>query len=462
MSTPPPLPRQHEDDVPAGGDGAAPTPAARTSAAQPPAGRTTPAPPAAPRGEVRRRTLREAAYLVCDLPVVILAFTAAMVGIAGSSALITAPLFIPLVGIWLRVLAGTERRLQHGFLGTDFPEPVYATDFPSTGSTAGDIWRRVTDPQTWLEIVWGVVGFVVGLTTWVLTVSFGAAAVAGLTSPLWFPLVHALPGQSGLSELLLGQDSFWFDLMVNLLGGVVGLVMFVVVAKVGSALQSNLFAALLGSRGSAGRYAALQSAHSAGQEAELESMRRLERDLHDGPQQGLVRLQMDLARAERLMETDPDKARQILASAGLTTSQTLGELRGLSRGIAPPLLVDRGLGAAVQELAGSHPARVTVYDQIGGRLPEKAETALYFAVSEALANVAKHAGARSVDVTLRRGPGTAEAVIADDGAGGASVAKGHGLAGLQRRLAGVHGTLEVHSPVGGPTVITARVPVDAR
>lgn len=96
------------------------------------------------------------------------------------------------------------------------------------------------------------------------------------------------------------------------------------------------------------------------------------------------------------------------------------------------------------------------------RLPEQAETALYFAVSEALADVAKHAGDRSVDVTLRRVGGVAEAVVADDGSGGASVPKGHGLAGHQRRLAAVHGVLEVRSPTGGPTVVTARVPADAR
>lgn len=415
-------------------------------------------PDPARRGVVR--TAREAAYLVVDYPLLVLTFCVAVTALAGSAALITAPLFVPLAGVALRACASVERLLQRRLLDNDVPQPVYAHDYPTTGSAAGDLWRRVTDPQTWLEMVWGVVGFVLGTVTFVLTVTFGATVVAGLTSPVWFPFVYAIPGYDGLARLLGVGPEFVVDLSVNVLAGLVAVPLLLLTTRLGSLAQSTLAGGLIGSRATEDRYAALKRAHTAGQEAERDAMRRLERDLHDGPQQGLVRLQMDLARAERLMATDPERAQEILSGAGLTASETLGELRALSRGIAPPLLVDRGLGAALQSLAASHPARVTVRDETGGgRLPEQVETALYFAVSEALANVAKHARATSVDVVLRTGGGLAEAVVTDDGVGGASVAKGHGLAGLQRRLAAVHGRLWVDSPEGGPTTVVARVPL---
>lgn len=295
--------------------------------------------------------------------------------------------------------------------------------------------------------------------TFALTVTFGSVVVAGLTTPLWLPFVYLILGQEGLAHLLGLRPEFLVDLVLNMLAGVVGIPLLVLTTRLGALAQGTLAASLIGHRATSERYTALQRAHTAGQEAEIDAMRRLERDLHDGPQEGLVRLQMDLARAERLVAEQPERAREILAGAGQTASETLGELRALSRGIAPPLLVDRGLGAALEQLVAGHPAQVRLEDRIGHRLPEQLETALYFVVSEALANVAKHARAESVHVELRISGPWAEALITDDGIGGASVAKGHGLAGLHRRLVAVQGTLEVHSPEGGPTTVLARVPL---
>lgn len=426
-------------------------------------GRPTRVPPSSTSWQHARRRAarmgREATYLIAAFPLAVLAFVVAVTTVSGSAALVTAPVFLTVGGIVLRALSGVERSLQARLLGVEVPAPVYASDYPSTGSVAGNVWRRMFDPQTWLEIAWGLVGFVVSLVTFVLTVTFAATALAGLTSPVWFPIVRQVPDYGGLSTLLLGGPSFVLDLAAQLGAGLLGLLMLLVTTRVGAMFQSSLVGALLGSRGTEARYAAIRQAHTAGQQAERDSLRRLERDLHDGPQQGLVRLQMDLARAERLLETDPGKARDILVGAGQTASSTLGELRTLSRGIAPPLLVDRGLHAALLQLAGTHPAEVTIHDRIGTRLPDQVETALYFAASEALANVAKHARARTVEVVLRRSADVAEVVVTDDGVGGASIAKGHGLAGLERRLAGVQGSLQVRSPEGGPTMVVATVPL---
>lgn len=206
-----------------------------------------------------------------------------MTMIAGASAIITAPLFIGIGGIGLRAVSTLQRDLLTRTLDLDVAEAVYAADLPSTGTTAGDIWRRTTDPQTWLEMAWGLVGFVVSMITFVGTVCFGAVAFAGLTSPLWFSFVHAQPSDTGLSEIVLGESSFWVDLALQIVGGLLALALFVLTTRLGAQFQGGLAAALLGGRATAQRYAALRHAHTARQQAEWDSLRRFERDLHDGP-----------------------------------------------------------------------------------------------------------------------------------------------------------------------------------
>ena len=170
---------------------------------------------------------------------------------------------------------------------------------------------------------------------------------------------------------------------------------------------------------------------------------------------------MDLAAAERrLTDADPAQAARLIGEARDHTAQALAELRALSRGIAPPILTDRGLAAALTELTSRSglPAHLDVALPAGERLPAPVETALYFTVSEALTNVAKHSGAREVRVAVRREGRDVVASVTDDGRGGAALAKGHGLAGLTDRLAALDGTLEVTSPTGGGTAIRAVVP----
>lgn len=196
--------------------------------------------------------------------------------------------------------------------------------------------------------------------------------------------------------------------------------------------------------------------------AETAALRRLERDIHDGPQQRLVRLGMDLSAAERRLADDPEAAARLLAEARAQAAETLAELRALSRGIAPPILADRGLAAAVATLAARSPVPTTVDVELAERPAPPVESAAYFVVSEALANVAKHARAGTAVVRARlvETPGgrALEVEVADDGVGGAAVAKGHGLAGLADRVAGLGGELTVSSPDGGPTLVRATLP----
>jgi signal transduction histidine kinase len=193
--------------------------------------------------------------------------------------------------------------------------------------------------------------------------------------------------------------------------------------------------------------------------AEAAALRRLERDIHDGPQQRLVRLAMELGRAQHNFDSRPEAVREALADAIVQAQEALEELRALSRGIAPPILADRGLREAVGALA----ARSTVPVELDAgpldrRLDAAVETAAYFVVAEALTNVAKHSHARQCVIGIRHGEGTLRAWVTDDGVGGAALGKGHGLQGLDDRVNAAGGRLRVTSPHGGPTTITAEVP----
>lgn len=190
------------------------------------------------------------------------------------------------------------------------------------------------------------------------------------------------------------------------------------------------------------------------QETELE---RIERDLHDGAQARLVALGMSLGMAEQKLATDPVAAQELLAEARRGTHEALDELRTLARGIRPPVLADRGLGAAISALGDRTPLQVSVAVAVPRRPPRAVETAAYFVAAEALANAGKHAHATRVDIAVRESVGRLIVEIVDDGVGGADAA-GNGLRGLARRVEAFDGTLEVASPDGGPTTIRAVLP----
>ena len=187
--------------------------------------------------------------------------------------------------------------------------------------------------------------------------------------------------------------------------------------------------------------------------------RRTERDLHDGAQQQLVALALELRMLRRRVD-DPQLG---TALDGLSErlGQALEELRELARGIHPAILADRGLGPAIVSLADRMPIEVRTDVAVDGRLPAPVESAAYFLVAEGLTNVVKYADADSAQVTVRHNGSELDVVVADDGAGGADPAAGSGLRGLQDRLAAVDGTLTVESPPGGGTQLRGRLPCAA-
>ena len=185
--------------------------------------------------------------------------------------------------------------------------------------------------------------------------------------------------------------------------------------------------------------------------------RRIERNLHDGAQQRLVTLSLQLSLIGRRIRDDPSDAERLVTSASDELAQSLEELRELARGIHPAAL-DQGLDVALDALARRAEVPTTVFYEPGPSLPEPVAFAAYFVTSEALANVAKYAHASAATVSLRRTATGAMIEITDDGVGGADPARGSGLRGLADRVETLDGRLKVSSPSGAGTVITAELP----
>ena len=183
-----------------------------------------------------------------------------------------------------------------------------------------------------------------------------------------------------------------------------------------------------------------------------DELARIERDLHDGAQARLVAVAMNLGLAEDRLTRDPDGARELVLEAQQQARSAIKELRDLARGIAPPVLADRGLQAAVEALAVTTPLDVSVTGSTGPRPDAAIERAAYFVAAEALANAAKHAGATRIAITLQRTADRLTVEVADDGRGGANPA-GSGIAGLRARVEAVDGHLDVESPSGEGTII---------
>ncbi|MDG4784498.1 histidine kinase [Micromonospora sp. WMMD1102] len=193
-------------------------------------------------------------------------------------------------------------------------------------------------------------------------------------------------------------------------------------------------------------------------DSQAAELRRIERDLHDGAQARLIAVGLSLAGVERLIEEDPAAAQALVAQARAASATALTELRDLVRGIHPPVLAERGLPDAIRAVALDSPVPVRVTGELAGRLDPPVESAAYFSVLEALANASRHGGASRVEVDITHTGTVLRITVADDGRGGADPARGSGLAGVRRRLGAFDGTLTVHSPAGGPTLLTVRIP----
>jgi signal transduction histidine kinase len=338
----------------------------------------------------------------------------------------------------IRRLMKLTRRLSGQWCAVPIADPYLPP--PVAGRFRRTGWV-LTDRATWRDLLWVPVNACVG---WILVTAPAVLVGTGL-----FAVIRADNGgplgNNAAQRFVLGA----------------GLIVVTVWAAPwllrGYGLLARLLLAPTGQAELAQRVAHLSQTRTETIDSGAAEIRRIERDLHDGAQARLVAMGMTLDAAGQLIDENPRAARALLIEARDNSAKALAELRDLVRGIHPPVLADRGLSDAVRALALDTPLRTYLASDLSGRLPAPVESAAYFAVSELLTNVNKHAGARQAWVDIRYLDGMLRIGVTDDGHGGADPALGSGLRGIERRLAAFDGVLAVSSPPGGPTAVTMEI-----
>jgi len=423
---------------------------------------------------------RELGYLFIAFPLATVAFgvTLALFN-AGIGTLITffIGLILLIAGLYVARGFGTLELALLRWVGR--PQ-VTAPDWQDPRARNGFFgWLRALlgNGHYWLYLLWaGLIDFVVSTVTWSIMISWVGTALGGVTYWFWQIFLPQPSNPVYPAHWLLvhigfpvgNADPRVVDTVSYLIVGLIFLATLPFVTRGLVSLHWLVAKGMLGafrSEALSREVATLSSSRTAAVAAEGTALRRLERDIHDGPQQRLVRLQMDLAAAERQLDADPAAARTLLGEAMQQSKDALEELRALSRGFAPPLLLDRGLVAALDSMAArsSIPVKFVAEVPEDAALPAELERNAYFLAAEAVTNAEKHSGAKNV--TLRvwvrnepEGDRWLDLTVSDDGVGGAATLPGHGIAGLEERVHGLGGILTVNSPVGGPTVVIAQLP----
>jgi signal transduction histidine kinase len=384
-----------------------------------------------------------------DLPVAIVTFVVTVTGVTLCAGLL--PLFligVPLfyvVGALARGMAAFERRRMRLFLDIEIP----SVRVRPKG------WKAVLkDGPTWRAIAYHVLQFPLAVLTFVVAFGGLGTAAALVSMPGWVSRVPAHRADLGLFTVS-DQQTAWVAVGIGVL---VAILSFGATFGLTSA-EGALAKAMLGITAGelAHRVDELQGSRARVVDAAEAERRRIERNLHDGAQQRLVALAMNLGRARARYDQDPEAARKMLDEAHNDAKLALTELRDLARGLHPAVLTDRGLDAALSGLAARSTVPVTLDVHVDPRCSPTIEAIAYFVVSEALANATKHAKATAVHVTARRTERSLWVIVEDDGVGGADPS-GSGLTGLADRVGGVDGSLQIQSPVGGPTVVTVELP----
>jgi signal transduction histidine kinase len=364
---------------------------------------------------------------------------------------------LPLLGLSLRFatwFGHAERTRLAVMLGARIPEWPAA----ARGGFRWAViprWQRVRERATWGEIGYGLVRL--PLSAVAVTLSLGAWA-AGLVM-LTLPAYNAALPSSGADingTVLRGAPTMAASAAIGLALLLAAPWLTRGFAAMDLALSRRLLAP---PSDLTARVAELERSRDRVVDAAESERRRIERDLHDGAQQRLVALAMELGRAKARFADDLDATRDLVDRAHAEAKAALTELRDLVRGVHPPVLSDRGLDAALSGLAARCPVPVDVHVDVPVRPKAAVEAVAYFVVAEALTNIAKHSRASHAKVVVEGHgyPGTLNVVISDDGIGGADP-DGAGLKGLADRVSGVDGQMAVESPSGGPTIIAVELP----
>ncbi|MGB3307455.1 MAG: sensor histidine kinase [Thermomicrobiales bacterium] len=369
---------------------------------------------------------------------------------------------ISLVIIWIGIpiLAATfalmiwgaqlERSRIRVFMGVDIPSP-YAY-LPKEGAPWKRAWGFVRNPQLWRDV-----------TYLFLLLPIGIFELAIVFLPLDFLLSPISFLAGGQHNVLFWHVTSFGGSLVAFLLGLVLLVPFSMLINLVAIMHVEFGRWLLAPTNEevlTERVEELTESRSAVMRAMHLERRRIERDLHDGAQQRLVNLAMELGLAREKMGTDLEAARKLLEESHEDAKLVLTELRELVRGIHPAVLTDRGLDAAISAIAGRSPIPVGVDVDLNGRQTDEVEGTAYFVVVEALTNIAKHSGATEANVSIRRAGSWLRIIVSDNGKGGADPENGTGLRGLIDRISALDGRFAIESPVGVGTSILVEIPCE--
>jgi signal transduction histidine kinase len=397
-------------------------------------------------------TLKTSLHLLLNLAIGIPSF-ALMVALVTTTAglLIVFPLAVLTGGLLLFVTraGGAVERLRYRWLlGVEIVNP-------HPRQVEGGILHQLrvwfSSGAAWREILYMVLLLPLGILTFTVAVVLWALPVALIGAPIEAAIFGDAPG-----------GYYWALLTTGALVGVALLAFIPIAIRALGQLSGAMGKALLGPSSTEvleERVSHLASSRTLVADTAQEERRRIERDLHDGAQQRLVALAIDLGMAKEKLDSDLEGARALVEEAHSETKRAIAELRDLAQGIHPAALTERGLEAALTPLAARSSVPTSLSVEVSDRPEPRVESVAYFVVAEALTNVAKHSGASRARVAVARHGSRLVVEVTDDGIGGADP-DGGGLTGLRNRVDGVDGWFSVTSPPGGPTTIIAELPCE--
>ncbi|MGI9596888.1 MAG: sensor histidine kinase [Acidimicrobiales bacterium] len=386
------------------------------------------------------RAWRAVGYLMTGPVATVLMFVGAVVTLSFSLALCVIGIGIPLTVAALGFVVGLTgiERQRVSWLG----EAV-----PGRELSDGSLIDRFKDRNRWRHAGFAVSAMFPALLAFVAVVVVWAVPIYFLTVPTWSWAVDAISWPETIGLAIAGAGLLCLAPWASL--GIAKLLASYTTLAVGPDRLAQMEQQVTNISQNRAEILAAVAAER----------RRIERNLHDGVQQRLVALGIDLGLAESKLETDPDGARALLDDAREKTRASIGELRVIGRGLHPAILGDRGLDAALSSIVSDTSVPVELRSNIAVNPPVDIQEAAFFVVSEALTNVMKHSNARLSVVDVTATATEVEVSVYDDGTGGATMT-GTGLAGISARVRGMGGSFDLVSPPGGPTTVAVVLPYD--
>jgi signal transduction histidine kinase len=416
-----------------------------------------------------KRTWAELLYALVALPMGVFGFTFEVVTLSVSGAMMVTFVGLPLLagtGLASRYIGWQWRAGVNQLLGWDIAAPPRFRPNPGLFGWLGSCLK---DGTAWRARLYMALKLPLGIASFVAATVFYVYGLGGITYSIWRPF---LPCSYDAPDHTCHRGTeMWNGHYIDTTGPIVltalsGLILLLLapwVVRGVLAVDKLAMRALLGPSWTSQRVEELEQTRAQAVDDSAATLRRIERDLHDGTQARLVALAMNVGLAkEKLAEGgDPAEAAALLDRAHSTAKDAIAEVRDLARGIHPPVL-DAGLDAALATLAAHSAVPVELRAQLATRPSPSIETIAYFCAAELITNVAKHSGARRALVDVRTTGDRLRLQVTDDGHGGAQPGAGSGLSGLNDRVRTVDGRLDVDSPAGGPTIVTVDLPLEAR